>query len=454
MDEVRVKRASLQNIADAIREKTEEQGSYYPADMADAIGRIKVTEMVIEPLQITANGVYEVTGNVNGYNPITVDVPPTLEELEVTANGEYTPTSTDGFSKVTVNTAAPDAKDLVITGNCLYRFSYNGWNWVIEKFGDNITTKDIYTCAQMFADCNELTDIPFQINVRSCSSSNNMFYNCAKLNELPAIRGTLNLTSSSFSFESMFNSCANIKDVENVFTSDMLEGFSSFKITSSYSTIKPVRFSSMNALRKIPSWWYKFQLNPESTAAPTASYSIYYMNLHNCYSLDEALDVPVWVCAAPQTSNMMGYFCNYAYRLKALTFATNEDGSPKTANWKSQTIDLLNVGYANNELQITNYNSGITLDKVVKDDATYQTLKNDPDWFTTKLEYSRYNHDSAVSTINSLPDTSAYLATAGGTNTIKFKGIAGSLTDGGAINTMTAEEIAVATAKGWTVTLS
>jgi hypothetical protein len=69
-------------------------------------------------------------------------------------------------------------------------------------------------------------------------------------------------------------------------------------------------------------------------------------------------------------------------------------------------------------------------------------------------QYSRYNHDSAVNTINSLPDTSAYLATAGGTNTIKFKGNAGSKTDGGAINTLTAEEIAVATAKGWTVSFS
>jgi hypothetical protein len=64
------------------------------------------------------------------------------------------------------------------------------------------------------------------------------------------------------------------------------------------------------------------------------------------------------------------------------------------------------------------------------------------------VNYSRYNHDSAVETINSLPDTSAY-----GTNTIKFKGASGALTDGGAINTLTEEEIAVAAAKGWTVTL-
>ena len=52
-----------------------------------------------------------------------------------------------------------------------------------------------------------------------------------------------------------------------------------------------------------------------------------------------------------------------------------------------------------------------------------------------------------------MPDTSAYLAANGGTNTIKFKGESGSATDGGAINTLTAEEIAVATAKGWTVSL-
>ena len=80
-------------------------------------------------------------------------------------------------------------------------------------------------------------------------------------------------------------------------------------------------------------------------------------------------------------------------------------------------------------------------------------LKNDSDWFTTNVAYRRYNHDSAVATINSLPDTSAYLASASGTNTIKFNGAAGSATDGGAINTLTEEEIAVATAKGWTVTL-
>jgi hypothetical protein len=99
------------------------------------------------------------------------------------------------------------------------------------------------------------------------------------------------------------------------------------------------------------------------------------------------------------------------------------------------------------------YNSGITIDKCIYDDATYQALKNDPDNYVCGYpsekphHYSRYDKASAIRTINSLPDVSG----SGGTNTIKFKGEAGLKTDGGAINTMTPEEIAVATAKGWTV---
>jgi hypothetical protein len=161
--------------------------------------------------------------------------------------------------------------------------------------------------------------------------------------------------------------------------------------------------------------------------------------------LDEINDLVVLPITI--TSNFFSNTFYYCHRLKDMIFEVNEDGTPKTANWKSQVIDLSSgVGYAFGTSSILGYNSGITADKEVKDDATYQALKNDLDWFATKIEYSRYNHDSAVNTINSLPDTSAY-----GTNTIKFKGASGSLTDGGAINTLTEEEIAVATAKGWTV---
>ena len=188
---------------------------------------------------------------------------------------------------------------------------------------------------------------------------------------------------------------------------------------------------------------------------PAVNYSNTYFasGFFSCVVLDELVNLPI-----PYTATYTWNFLNYSFsncqRLKHLTFEINEDGTPKVVQWKNQTIDLSErIGYALRKGNMLNYNSGITADKEVKDDATYQALKDDPDWFTLLPAYSRYNHDSAVETINSLPDTSAYLATAGGTNTIKFQGACGSLTDGGAINTLTEEEIAVAAAKGWTVAL-
>ena len=140
--------------------------------------------------------------------------------------------------------------------------------------------------------------------------------------------------------------------------------------------------------------------------------------------LSEALNLPVVVINSGLglTSDQFSFNAFYnCYSLSRITFETNADGSPIVAQWKSQTLDLTSyVGYSGT---------------------------------TTSVGDSVYNHDSAVETINSLPDTSAYLASAGGTNTIKFKGASGSATAGGAINTLTEEEIAVAAAKGWTVTL-
>ena len=183
--------------------------------------------------------------------------------------------------------------------------------------------------------------------------------------------------------------------------------------------------------------------------------SYYYNGFYNCYSLDELINLPIPYTKAKWTSNAFYDIFRNCHRLKNITFKTNNDGTAIAVNWKNQFIDLTNnVGYASVGDEVTNYNSGITADKRVTDATSYEALKNDPDWFTADVNYSRYNHDSAVNTINSLPDASAYLASYSGTNTIKFKGASGTNTDGGAINTLTETEIAVATAKGWTVTFA
>ena len=81
---------------------------------------------VIEPLNVTQNGVYTTPVGVNGFGPVSVnvpDLPPVLQSKEATKNGEYTPDSGyDGLSKVTVNVPAPEIKlqEKTITENGEY----------------------------------------------------------------------------------------------------------------------------------------------------------------------------------------------------------------------------------------------------------------------------------------------------------------------------------------------
>ena len=92
--------------------------------------------------------------------------------------------------------------------------------------------------------------------------------------------------------------------------------------------------------------------------------------------------------------------------------------------------------------------------KQVTDASTYNQLKDTADWWTADVAYSKYDRQSAIATIKSLPDTKNYLSSNGGTNTIKFKKSAGSAKgDNYNMSKLSASEIAVATAKGWTVSL-
>lgn len=332
---------------------------------------------------------------------------------------------------------------LVITGNCQNKFGYGGWDWFIENYGDKVTTEDISDANYMFY-YSQVEEIPFELNFLSTSTSD-MGYMFARAMNLKSVPKINNCKPSAT--DNLFYGCNNLReipeDIESWFDWSYIDS-----LTSGYSGSRAFPFQSCCSLRSIP-------MDFLAHGNPVISYSksIYYNGFNSCYALDEIVDLPNPHLNATWTGNAFYNTFSSCFRLKNLTFKM-PDGAPYVVNWKSQTIDLSsNVGWATTTSYLTGYNSGITEAMHATNDTTYQALKDDPDWFTCNPAYSRYNHDSAVATINSLPDTSAYLATAGGTNTIKFKGAAGSATDGGAINTLTEEEIAVATAKGWTVTL-
>ena len=415
-----IKAETLTNIADAIRSKTGKEDLIAPQNMATEIGAIE-SGGAIEAITIESNGTYTAPDGIDGYSPITVNVP-----------------QEGGIPE----------EAFVISGDCRYKFAYGGWDWFIDAYGEKITTKDITDAGNMFTNSNA-ENIPFEINCKenwNYVDLANMFYNAQKLTSIPKING-----ARPYSMGNMFTYCRSLRnlpeDIGDWFDWSYMESQ-----TGAYSGDKSDMLYGCYSLRSI-----SMNLFDRANKNVSQSYSYFYNCFNYCYALDELINLPI-PYTATWTGNAFTDTFKDCYRLKNLTFAM-PDGQPYTMNWKSQTIDLTkNVGSANNGSYITAYNSGITSDKCVRTQEQYEALKNDPDWYTltaiNNAEFSRYNHDSAVATINSLPDTSAYLATAGGTNTIKFKGAAGSATDGGAINTLTEEEIAVATAKGWTVTLA
>lgn len=100
--------ADIQAIASAIRGKNGLTDTYKTSEMAAAITNLPASggsEPVIRPLNVTENGEYTVPEGVDGYNPITVNVPTNVMAKEITANGVYNPVDdgVDGYSPITVN---------------------------------------------------------------------------------------------------------------------------------------------------------------------------------------------------------------------------------------------------------------------------------------------------------------------------------------------------------------
>lgn len=317
-------------------------------------------------------------------------------------------------------------------------WDYSGaWDWYIQAVPSanlTFTGKDMRNAFQ-YCNLADLSHIHITAPYAD-ANKNYMFNGCSNLTALPVIDWKYSGALFNADYIGyMFAGCASLREIPADFFKMTDENgnktdefcFSGVHGNGTYT------FSGCYSLRKLPdlpkTWYFNNQ---------TGVFS-------QCYVLDELTNIPVNTYTL--TSNKFSAFVKECCHTKNITFAVKDDGTPFKVQWKGQLLELNGVGYGGGH-NFTGYNSGLITKYVVYDAASYHANKNTDDWWTTSASYSRYNHDSAVATINSLPDTSAY-----GTNTIKFTGDAGSATDGGAINTLTEAEIAVATAKGWTVTL-
>ena len=287
---------------------------------------------------------------------------------------------------------------------------------------------------------NPRPDLPVTIKMTGQYSMTHMFYNCLNLTDISyfeepdAYTGDLNAGA-------LFRNCRNLQILPDTLFGTKID--SSSMATQTFDTgSRNYMFAMCYSLKDLPQ--LKTMINRASTE------SLYDGLAYYCYALNKIIDLPV--TTATLTSNQFLGTVTNCFRLKDFTFAVNENGTPKTANWKNQTIDLtIYVGWTYDTSLLTQYNADVY--GRVTNELNYETYKNTEKWYTSDIAYSRYNRTSAINTINSLPDTSAYLAENGGTNTIKFKSDAGRLTDGGRIDYLGEAQIAAAAAKGWTVAI-
>ena len=482
-------------------------------------------EAIIQSLSITANGTYTAPADVDGYSPITVNVPqkePNIQNLSITTNGTYTaPSGIDGYSPVVVNVPerVPVVESKEITQNGTYTppQGVDGFNNVVVNvpssgsstklkrlelnnggqeclFNDYFLNLLDYGCEVVcstsygYFDFNGLARsgeqpnstnnrkitgenvdkfASLKINVDGCTLGHGtqyMFKYQKQITHLPQIVGNYSiLKTETPQCQSMFKGCNRLQEIPDNYIGLMFHDaqHNSWINDNLYPMLQlEEMFRDCYALRKIPT---TFSSTINKRKIDSHYHTPQYEAFENCYCLDEIIDFPVVDTRdinSPYTKNSFLTTFNGCKRLKRLTFKLEEQSntegnetitvySPTTAYWKNQTIDLSNyVGYGGYPSW---YNPAFTADNLVEDDAKYQALKDTEDWWTANIEYSRYNHNSAVETINSLPQIPSDYTDAG--NTIKFNGASGSATDGGAINTLTQEEIAVATARGWTVAL-
>ena len=321
---------------------------------------------------------------------------------------------------------------LVFSGDCEYAFGNNKYNWLIENYGDRIQTKDITTGSYMFGDSTELETIPFDINGKISGNPQFLytFIRCSNLKSCGKI------TIPLYNVRGMFSYCHNLRYLPEIEFTTASYGIDSNGLGE--------LFQHCYSLREIPEKLLGKLVNPNGG---TSSNGTVFNGLTYLSTIDEINGIPTNTTTL--NSNCMGSMFKYCYRLKKATFRTN-NGTPYTANWKNQSIDLSQytgwAGYNNAEKNILNYNSGITAEDEDND------WSNNPNYWSKQFIYSRFNHDSAVEFINSLPDTSAYVAAQNAANNaVKFYTNAGSNTDGGSVSALTEEEVAVAAAKGWSI---
>lgn len=305
----------------------------------------------------------------------------------------------------------------------------------------------------------DLSDIVVGTRVKTITSFNDIFSGCENLRKLPKFQFKREIWGNQTM--SAFSSCYNLEPTEVDKIYQFIGAFSSYS-----------QNPQINYCYKIKEFdWSKINTDFDNFSPNRVDFG-YAPTL-------EKYVIPATYTQSETTSNRFESRYTGSYpMLKDVSFVTNKDGSPKKSKMTKQTLawwaysesyswgygDVTSEGYKYGGIDKTHNIIGKTIEET---QANYEKMKQYSDWHCTQRNsvnyqrssvpigrlFSKFNHKTMVSIINTIMDTSEYIAIKGGTNTIKFYKYQGDLTDDGGASNLTEEEIAVATAKGWTIAL-
>lgn len=339
-----------------------------------------------------------------------------------------------------IDTLSVGGAELPLMTNGDYAFRGSAWNGLMENIETNLTSANY-----MFA-YNELEEIPMTINFdTTVEYGRDMSYMFAysKIKYPPKLT---NAIPHNMSY--MFYNCEYLEEIPEDFDNGFISWVRDAYPLNYYPTVYAANglFSNCYRLKRVASNFINHNISkdsaneyPYSSSYSKPAHRFPYNLFNNCYNLREVIDMDVFPSSYNTPWGSSNSFVNTFKNCYMLSRVVFKKGSRSVGG---QTIDLSTVGfYSSSDTAVTQY---LPENRVVYS-TDYEKYK-DTDYWAYSSTYSHYNKASAIETINSLPSTS-------GTNTIKFYGYAGGTsTDGNRIQDMTEEEIAVATAKGWTVT--
>lgn len=370
----------------------------------------------------------KLSGNLNtkqslnsSLNNAVIYVDPITQEKEVTPSKQVQEVVPDkgftGLSKVIVNPYTPVVAKKKILNNGVYKAAdddLDGYSEVeVATSGVNLNDYLSKTLTRGSTDygsgiATSILKIPDDMKFAN-TSANYMFWGCSNLTEIPLL-DTSNITNMSSMFSrcsklttvpllntskvygmgSMFSYCSSLISIPLLDTSNVTEMNNMFTYCTSLTSIPLLNTSKARQMQHTFSYCYSLTSIPQLNTSNVASF---YNTFYDCNSLT---DVPL--LNASKATYMVNVF----------------GGASKLTNFGG----FENLGQAYSITQSANYNA----------------YKLELQWNTN------LTHDSLMNVINNLYD-------------IKTKGCNSQQLVLGSTNLakLTAEEIAIATEKGWTV---